>query len=162
MKDKYVFDRFDWVVSSQLIVTLYIYREGRSCPLWSRNPNKSGAKIQLQLRLYSPKPVWPPLWTRLTNLPRVQNFPKQYLSHPKSKLDVVHINLDQLDENYLMVKSILHSEQVDQTSLTDLWERSDRSSQSCHFWVWTNTPYFMAKLVCHKTFSMVKISQKRW
>ena len=32
MKDKYVFDRFDWVVSSQSIVTFYIIGKGGLAP----------------------------------------------------------------------------------------------------------------------------------
>ena len=58
-------------------------------------------------------------------MPGVQNFPKPYLFHPDSKLDVLYMNLDLLDESYPMVKCILHFEQVDHTSLTDLGKRSD-------------------------------------
>ena len=51
---------------------------------------------------------------------RVQNFPRPYLSHPKSKLDIPHMHFDILDESYTMVKSILPFKHVDQTSLIGL------------------------------------------
>jgi hypothetical protein len=48
---------FDWVIAPQSAMALYIYRVGRSCPCWSRKPNKSRAKIQLQFGLQSLDPV---------------------------------------------------------------------------------------------------------
>ena len=72
----------------------------------------------------------------------VQNFPKPCLSHPDFKLDVLHMNLDLLDESYWMVKSILHFEQLDRTSLTGLEDkyvrfssRANFDSQQCQPWI---------------------------
>ena len=56
----------------------------------------------------------------------MQNFPKQYLSHLESKLDVPYVHFDRLDKIYAMVKSILHFGEVDQTGLTSLDKRPDR------------------------------------
>ena len=47
------------------------------------------------------------------------------------------MHLNRLDEIYAMVNFILFFEQLDQTGLTGFMDRSDRSSQSCHFLVRT-------------------------
>ena len=52
-----------------------------------------------------------------TGLPGVQNFPKPYLPHPKSKSDVPYMHFDRLDESYAMVKSNLQFEEFNMTGL---------------------------------------------
>jgi hypothetical protein len=99
--------RDDWMIASQSATTLYIYKMGRSCPCWSWRPNKSRAKIQLQLSLQSLDPVKPPGHPGLTGLCDVQIFQKSYLSHPDSELDVLYMDLDLLDETYPMGMSKL-------------------------------------------------------
>ena len=61
----------------------------------------------------------------MTSLLGVQNFSKPYFLYPDSKLDVLHINFDLLDENYPMVKFNLHFEDFNQTGLTSLGDKSD-------------------------------------
>ena len=58
----------------------------------------------------------------------MKNFPKAYLSHPKSESDIPHMHIDRLDEIYAMVKSILPFEQLEQTGQIGFGDRSDRSS----------------------------------
>jgi hypothetical protein len=62
---------------------------------------------------------------------------KSYLPHPDSDLDIPHMNLDLIDETYLMGKSKLYFVDIDHTSLTGGTHRSDRSDQTCQFWVRT-------------------------
>jgi hypothetical protein len=51
-------------------------------------------------------------------VPDMQAFRKPYLPHPDSDLDVVHMNLDLIDESYPMVKSKLPFEELDQGGQT--------------------------------------------
>jgi hypothetical protein len=79
------------VIAPQSATILYIYRVRRSYPCWSRSPNQSHAKIQLQLGLQSPKPGQS-VWTTRFNHPcDVHIFQS-------------HVNLDLLDETYPMGK----------------------------------------------------------
>jgi hypothetical protein len=55
------------------------------------------------------------------------------------------MNLDLLDETYLMVKSKLYFVVSDLTGLTDGTHRSDRSDKTCQFWVRTYAPLFSGK-----------------
>jgi hypothetical protein len=48
------------------------------------------------------------------------------------------MNLDLLDETYLMVKSKLYFVDIDHTSLTGGTHRYDWSTQTCQFWVRTS------------------------
>jgi hypothetical protein len=78
--------------------------------------------------------------TGQTGEPDVQILQKLYLPHPDSDLDVPHMNLDLLDETYSMVKSKLYFVDIDHTGLTGGTHRSDRSNQTCQFWVRTPLP----------------------
>jgi hypothetical protein len=49
------------------------------------------------------------------------------------------MNLNLLDETYPMVKSKLYFVDIDHTGLTGGTHRSDRSDQTCQFWVRTIT-----------------------
>jgi hypothetical protein len=49
-------------------------------------------------------------------MPDVQTIRKPYLPYPDSDLDVLHMNLDLLDESYPTVKSKLSFEEFDQGS----------------------------------------------
>jgi hypothetical protein len=51
-------------------------------------------------------------------MPGVQTFLKPYLPHPDSNLDVLHMNLDLLDESYPMVKSKFPYEEFNQGGQT--------------------------------------------
>jgi hypothetical protein len=55
------------------------------------------------------------------------------------------MNLDLLDETYSMVKSKLYFVDIDHTGLTGGTHRSDRSNQTCQFWVRTYAPMFSGK-----------------
>jgi hypothetical protein len=56
--------------------------------------------------------------TRSKRVPDMQTLSKPYLSHPDSKLDVLYMDLDLLDESYPMVKSKFPFENFDQGGLT--------------------------------------------
>jgi hypothetical protein len=75
--------------------------------------------------------------TGQTGAPDVQILQKSYLRHPDSDLDVAHMNLDLLNETYTMVESKLYFVDIDHTSMTGGTHRSDRSDQTCQFWVRT-------------------------
>jgi hypothetical protein len=108
---------FDWVTAPQSATTLYIYRVGRSCLCCSWKPNKSRAKIQLQLGLQSLDPVKPP-GPRSNRPGDVEIFRKPYLSHPDSELDILYMDLDLLNQTYPMSKSKLPFKDFGQGGLT--------------------------------------------
>jgi hypothetical protein len=83
--------------------------------------------------------------TGQTGAPGVQILQKAYLPHLDSDLDVPHMNLDLLDETYSIVKSKLYFVDIDHTGLTGGTHRSDRSNQTCQFWVRTYAPLFSGK-----------------
>jgi hypothetical protein len=76
--------------------------------------------------------------TGQTGAPDVQIMQKSYHPHPDSDLDIPPMNLDLLDETYSMVKSKLYFVDTNHTGLTDGTHRSDRSNQTCQFWVRTH------------------------
>jgi hypothetical protein len=121
-------------------VALYIYRLGRSCPAKKSifKPNLSGL---LNLAQNQGAPVRPVVGTGQTGAPGVQILQKPYIPLPDSDLDVLHMNLDLLDETYAMVKSKLYFVDIDHTDLTGGSHRSARSNQTCQFWVRTNTTH---------------------
>jgi hypothetical protein len=82
-------------------------------------------------------PVRPVGSTGQTGAPDVQILQKSYLPHPDSDLDIPHMNLDLLDETYSMLKSKLYFVDTNHTGLTGGTDRSDRSNQTCQFWVRT-------------------------
>jgi hypothetical protein len=55
------------------------------------------------------------------------------------------MNIDLLDETYSMVKFKLYFVDIDHTGLTGGTHRSDRSNQTCQFWVRTYAPLFSGK-----------------
>jgi hypothetical protein len=67
------------------------------------------------------------------------------------------MKLDLLDETYLMVKSTMYFVDIDHTGLTGGTHRSDRSNQTCQFWMRTYAPCFLVKLAFQKTFTKIKI-----
>jgi hypothetical protein len=105
---------------------LYIYRVGRYCPASKSfyKPNLSGL---LNLARNWEAPVRPVTGTSQTDAPDVLVFQNSYLPRPDSYFNVPHINLDLLDETYL-VKSRLYFVDFDHTGLTSGTDRSDRSN----------------------------------
>jgi hypothetical protein len=85
----------------------------------------------------------------------VQIFQKSSLSHPDSDFDVPHMNLDLLDETYPMAKSKLYFVDIDHIRLTGGTHRSDRSDQTCLFWVQTPTNH--GGFLCQHDFKWVSI-----
>jgi hypothetical protein len=69
----------------------------------------------------------------------VEIFRKPYLSHPDSKLDVLYMNLDLLDDTYLMGKSKLPFKEFGHGGLTGVKGGLTGLAQTCHFWVSTFT-----------------------
>jgi hypothetical protein len=134
----------DWIPQSA--VALYIYRMGRSCPA-----RKS---------FYKPKSIRTPRFgldtgapvrhTGQTGVLDMQILYKPYLPHPDSDLDIPHMNLDLLDETYLMVKSKLYFVVFDHTGLTG---QTRRANFGCEHM----PPCFLVKLACQKTFTKIKI-----
>jgi hypothetical protein len=55
------------------------------------------------------------------------------------------MNLDLLNETYSMVKSKLYLVDIEHTGLTGGTHRSDRSNQTCQFWVQTYALLFSGK-----------------
>jgi hypothetical protein len=117
-------------------VALYIYRVER--PFSARKsfykPNLSGL---LNLAWNQGARVRPVMGTGQTGALGVQILQKSYLPHLDSDLDIPHMKLDLLDETYSMVMPKLYFVDIDHTGLTGGTHRSDRSNQTCQFWVRT-------------------------
>jgi hypothetical protein len=125
----------------QSVVALYIYRVGRSCPA-----RKSFYKANLSglLRLGIGGTGQTGNEHRSDRCTRCADLAEGVSPHPDSDLDVPHMNLDLLDETYSMVKSKLYFVYIDHTGLTGGTHRSDRSNQTCQFWVRTDS----MKILC--------------
>jgi hypothetical protein len=113
-------------------VALYIYRVRRSC-LARKSFYKTNLSGLLNLARNRGAPVRLVMGTGQTGAPGVQILQKAYLPHPDSDLDVPHMNLDLLDETYLMVKSKLYFMVFDHTSLTGGTHMPDLSDKTCNF-----------------------------
>jgi hypothetical protein len=101
------------------------------------NPFTNLNLLGLLFRFGQGAPVRPVRCISHTGVLGVQILYKSYLPYPDSDLDLPHMNLDLLDENYPMVKSKLYFMVFDNNGPTGGTHRSDRWDKTCQFWVRT-------------------------
>jgi hypothetical protein len=121
----------DWMMNLNRpwAMALYIYRVWRSRP-----SRKSFQKPNLS-ELLDIIRTW---GHRSDRSNRRAELPRRHISLIlKSKSGILYMNVDLLDESYPMVKSKMHFMEFSHSGLTGRTHRSNRSGQTCQFWVRT-------------------------